>query len=183
MINFEILDKNKTYICLEQGQGKISDVIRKYSREYCYNIQSVPSHVFALVYDKQCKQWLIYESHIVGSKMGCLASGTRRYYKPILEKVFPQVCIHSNVYEANVNEEKLKEYLCKPYGVGDIFALMNASKRHALGKKKDHFGYICSEYIALSFPAICSYFNLPAHCITPAHFLRYFLDNDIEEIS
>lgn len=183
MIDFDKLDKEQTYICLEYGQGKISEVIKKYSREYCYNREEVPSHVFALCYDKQCKQWLIYESHMVGSRMGCLASGTRRYYKPILEKVFPQVIIHSNVYPASLEEEKLQEYLCQPYGIGDIFALLNASKKHNLGKKKDRYGYICSEYIALAFPNICAYFNLPAHCITPAHFLKYFFDQDIEPIS
>lgn len=182
MINFDKLDKEQTYVCLEYGQGSISKVIQKYSKEYCYNME-VPSHVFALIYDKQCKQWQVYESHLRASSMGCLASGTRRYYKPVLTNVFPQVVLHSDVYPININEDILKEYLEQPYGIGDIFSLMVASKLHTLGKKKNRYGYICSEYIALAFPNICAFFNLPAHCITPAHFLRYLLDNDIEKIT
>ena len=181
MINFDKLDKNKTYVCLEYGVGKISKIIQKYSKEYCYDME-VPSHVFALVYDNRVKDWLIYESHMQGNKVGMLPSGVRKYYRVILEKVLPHVILHSDVYQLTLDTNQLEKLIGKPYGVGDIFALMNASKHHSNGKQKNRIGYICSEYIASAFPCICYHFNLPPHCITPSHFLRFVLDKDIEKI-
>lgn len=179
MINFDKLDTTKTYIGLEYGSSSIAKIIAKYTREYCYNREHIPSHIFALVYDEGCKQWMIYESHMKGSSMGCLASGVRRYYRVILQKVFPQVCFSSDVYQLDLDKEVLNKLIGKPYGVGDIFALMKASLAHNNGKQKNRIGYICSEYIALAFKPIQQYFNLPSWCITPSHFLRYVLDNKI----
>lgn len=182
MINFKILDKNKTYVCLEYGTGTISKLIQQYTKEYCDNV-TPPSHVFALVYDNRVKDWLVFESHSNPSEMGCLSSGTRRYYRVILEKVFPQVLTHTEVYQLDINVDTLYKFLCKPYGFGDILQLMKAALHHTNGKQKDRPGYICSEYIALSYPLIQEYFDLPSWCITPAHFKKYVMDNQIGKIS
>lgn len=182
MIDFSLLNPNKTYICLEYGVGKISKIIQKYTKEYCYDLE-VPSHVFALVYDDKVKDWLIYESHMQGNKVGMLSSGVRKYYRVILQKVLPHVILHSNVYEVTLDIPQLEKLIGKPYGVGDILKLMKAAKFHSNGKQKNVYGYICSEYIATAFPCICFYYNLPPHCITPAHFLRFFLDKGITKLS
>lgn len=182
MIDWDKLDVNKTYVCLEYGTGAISRTIRKLTKEFCYDMD-VPSHVFALVYDKRCGQWLIYESHNLPSSMGCLAAGTRRYYKPILTNVFPQTCITSQVYQIDINEKVLIKNLNKPYGYGDIAQLLRACLTNKNGKQKNIYGVICSEYIALACKAIRKYLKLPAHCITPAHWLKYIIDNKIERIS
>ena len=50
------------------------------------------------------------------------------------------------------------------------------------GKQKNREGIICSEYMALCNDEICKFYNLPAHCITPAHFQNYFDKNNIKPI-
>ena len=181
MIDWDKLDINKTYVGLEYGQSNISQLVRKLTKEFCYNMD-VPSHVFALCYDHRVGQWLCYESHNLPSEMGCLASGTRRFYKPIMTLVFPQTCIHSDIYELKLDEKILIKNLNKPYGYGDIVKLLRACLTDTNGKQKDFPGLICSEYIALASKDLRDYLKLPTHCITPAHFLKYFLDNDIEKV-
>lgn len=182
MIDWNKLDKNKTYVGLERGQGPTSKVIRKLTKEFCYDREDVPSHIFALIYDHRCGQWLIYESHYLPSSIGCLSSGTRRYYKPILTFVFPQTCINSDIYELELDEDILIQNLGKPYGYGDIAKLLRACLLNTNGKQKDFPGLICSEYIALACPKLTLALSLPPWCITPAHYLKYFLDNHIEKI-
>lgn len=181
MINWDKLDTTKTYVCLEYGTGKVSELISKLTKEFCYNLKT-PSHVFALVYDDRMKAWTIWESHAQGNRMGMLPSGTRMYYKVILEKCLPHVVLHSDVYQVDINKDQLKADLNKPYGLGDISRLLRAITLHRNGKQKDFPGLICSEYIARAYVRIQDYLNLPPHCITPAHWLKYFLDNGVLKV-
>lgn len=180
MINWDKLNPDKTYVVLEYGQGIISKLIRKLTREFCYDMD-VPSHVLALVYDHQVGQWMIYESHNLPNEMMCLPAGTRRYYKPQFIYAFPQTNIGGEVYEIPLSIENLVKNLGKVYGYGDISKLLRACLFHTNGKQKDFPGLICSEYLALACRPIRKYFHLPAHCITPAHWLRYIIDNKIEK--
>lgn len=182
MIDWDKLDIDKTYVVLEYGQGVISKLIRKLTKEFCYDMD-VPSHVLALVYDHRVGQWMVYESHNLPNEMMCLPAGTRRYYRPQFVYAFPQTVTNGEVYEVRLNVKTLIKYLGQPYGYGDISKLLRACLLDNNGKQKDGFGIICSEYLALAYKPIRDYFNLEAHCITPAHWLRYLLDNDIEEIS
>jgi len=181
MIHFDKLDKTKTYVCLEYGTGKISKLIQKFTKDFCYN-QTPPSHVFALVYDIRTKDWIVYESHAARSKVGGLPSGTRKYSRDILEKVFPMVVLHSDCYQADISKDILEYLLGRPYGLGDIERIMRACLVHRYGKQRNAKGLICSEYIANCFEPVCYHFNLPPHCITPAHFKAYFIDKGVKPI-
>lgn len=182
MIDWDKLDTNKTYVVLEYGQGIISKLIRNLTKEFCYNMD-VPSHVLALVYDKRMSQWLIYESHNVPNQMMCLPAGTRRYYKPQFVYAFPQTVTNGEVYEIKLDVDCLIRNLGRPYGYGDITKLLRACILDNNGEQRDGFGIICSEYLALAYKPIRDFFKLEAYCITPAHWLRYLLDNDIEKVS
>ena len=77
---------------------------------------------------------------------------------------------HNSVIERQFLLEKNIGF---PYGTGDIESLLRAAIFHRNGKQKDRPGLICSEYIALCSEDIQKFCNLPAWCITPAHFQHY----------
>lgn len=181
MIDLDKLDKRRTYIVLEYGTGAISKIIQKLTEDFCKQAKQVPSHVLALVYED--KIWRVYESHMKPEKDFDLPSGVRTYEFDTFAKAFPKIVKKGEVYQIRFNKKKLKNLLGQPYGMGDIEALLRASIFNRNGKQKDRKGLICSEYLADCYAKIRKYFYLPAHCITPAHWLRYILEKRIERIS
>lgn len=181
-INFDKLNKDKTYVCLEYGTGKISKLIQRFTKEYCPNAKEVPSHVFTLVYDKRLCTWLVYESHASANKVAGIKSGTRKYLQVLLENYFPDVVLHTDCYQVDININSLEKDLNKPYGLGDISRLMRAAILNRNGKQSDFPGLICSEYIARAYHPIQIYLGLKPHCITPAHWLDYLLENNIPKV-
>lgn len=180
-INIAKLDKRRTYILLEYGTSIISKMIQRFSQEFGPPRRVVPSHVLALVYED--KVWRVYESHFNPEPDADLPSGSRTYTLDKLKQVFPQTYYKGVVYPVRFNKRKLKDYLGQPYGLGDIAALMRASILNRNGKQSDRRGVICSEYLALCCKKICQYFDLKPHCITPAHWLRYLVENNIKPLS
>lgn len=178
MIDIEVLDKSKTYIGLQYGNSRIAKKIKKYTRYYCPNSKDVPTHILALVY--RLGEWWVYESHLKGNKKLGIPSGVRRYKFDIwLKKENPD---EYKFYPLKVSLKKLEEYIGLPYGTGDIVSLLMSALLHNNGKQNDREGLICSEYIALCIPAVCKYLSLPAWCITPAHFQRYFDEIGLDEV-
>jgi len=178
MFDFEILDKKKTYVGLQYGTSFIAKQIKKYSKEYAPDSKDIPTHVMGLKY--RYGTWWIFESHAKGFKNLGIPAGVRRIKRELWEKV--EATDEFCVYPLKLSIKSLENYIGLPYGVGDIKSLMRASIFHNNGKQKDRDGLICSEYIALCNKDICKYYDLPAHCITPAHFQNYFDKNGIEKI-
>ena len=180
VIDFNKLDKRKSYIVLEYGTSLVSKLIDKFTEDYYPCVKRRPSHVLALKHLGYC--WQIFESHLQPTES--LESGVRTYSQFLFEAEFPKIMKSTGVvYPFPTDLRKLKSLLGQPYGVGDILSLGKSYFLHSNGKQKDRTGYICSEYIASANKEIQSYFNLPPHCITPAHFLRYLEENNIKPIT
>ena len=171
-IILENLDKRRSYICLETGRSAISKQIQKLTKQFVEDglKDKVPSHIFMLLYEKP--DWVIYESHMKGIKEYDIPSGVRSYKAslPFVEDVLRR----SVGYPLRINKRMLKEHLGELYGVRDILELAKVCLiSHNNGEQPDRVGLICSEYAALCYPKIMKDLNLPAHCITPAHWLQY----------
>lgn len=178
MIDFDKLDKKTKYLGLQYSERSfIAKQIKRFSKCYAPNSEKIPIHVFALVY--RLDEWWVYESHSDSNKNYGVPSGVRRYKKDIWLKIEK----HQEEFEAyplNIDFKSLEHYIGMPYSIGDIKSLLHAALHHSNGKQKDKKGLICSEYLALCYPDICRYFDLPAHCITPAHFQRYIEEKGIK---
>ena len=179
MLDFSMLDKRKTYIGLQYGTSFIAKQIMKYSKEYAPNSKEIPTHVMALKY-RYGIQW-IFESHANGFKDLGIPAGVRRIKQDLWEQVESEQEFH--IFPMKLSIKKLEEYIGLPYGAGDIRSLMKASIFHNNGKQKNRKGLICSEYIALCNKEICKFYDLPAHCITPAHFQNYIDNKQIARVA
>lgn len=174
---FNNFDKTKTYIGLQFGTSLIAKKIAKYSKIYCPHTDKVPTHIIALVY--HLGEWTVYEStHTARLELG-LNSGVRHYN---INKFLKLEKIEEyKFYQIDLDFKALDELLGEQYAMASIKDLMLAAIHKNNGKQKDRQGYICSEYIATAFTPIVDYFKLPAWCITPAHFMKYIIDNGIQE--
>lgn len=166
------LDKRRSYLCLETGRSAISKQIQKLTKQFVSEglQKNVPSHVFMLVYEKP--DWIIYESHMKGIKDFGIPAGVRCYKAdlPFVEEVLRR----SVGFPLRINKRLAKKYLGEPYGVRDILELAKVCLiSHNNGEQPDRAGLICSEYAALCYPKITKDLGLPAHCITPGHWLQY----------
>ena len=179
MIDFEKLNKKKTYIGLEYGTSLIANQIRKFSKCYAPNSKEIPTHVFALVY--RYGNWWIYESHAKGYTDLGIPKGVRRYKKELWLQVEKDTQKNFKAFEQKVSRKMLEEFIGQPYGMGDIKNLLRAAIHKNNGKQKNGKGLICSEYLAHCYPEICKYYSLPEYCITPAHFQDYFDTKEIKE--
>lgn len=166
------LDKRRSYLCLETGRSAISRQIQRLTKQFVDESlrKNVPSHVFMLVYEKP--GWVIYESHMQGIKEYDIPAGVRCYKAnlPFVADILRRtVC-----FPLRINKRILKEHLGEPYGVRDILELAKVCLiSHNNGEQPDRAGLICSEYAALCYPKIMKDLNLPAHAVTPAHWLQY----------
>lgn len=165
------LDKRRSYVCLETGTSAISRQIQRLTKQFVDEglRDKVPSHIFMLVYEKP--DWVIYESHMKGIKEYGIPAGVRSYKAslPFVEEVLRR----SVGFPLRINRKLAKKYLGSPYGVRDILELTKVCITHKNGTQVDKPGLICSEYAALCYPKIMKDLNLPAHAITPAHWLGY----------
>lgn len=175
---FDKFDKKKTYIGLQFGTSLIAKKIAKYSKIYCPNVDKVPTHIIALVY--RLGDWFIYEStHTARLELG-LNSGVRHYKK---DKFLQLEDINEyKFYQVDLDFKALDELLGEQYAMKSIKDLMLAGIKKDNGKQEDRQGLICSEYVARAYYPIKEYFSLPVWCITPAHWYRYVLDNNIKEV-
>lgn len=181
MIDFENLDKKIIYLGLQYGvKSFIAKQIRKYSKCYCPNSKEVPTHALAFSFENS--DWWVYESHAKGNKKLGIPAGVRRYKVKKWLELEKENLKEFKAYPLDIDRNALEEYIGYPYGLGDIKSLMLACIKHSNGKQKDKDGYICSEYIALAYPKICEFYELPAWCITPAHFKDYLDRYSIEEV-
>lgn len=182
MINFENLDKERIYLGLQYGSGNfISDTIKKCTKMYAPESKEIPTHVFALVY--RLGGWWIYESHHKPHSRFDVPSGVRRFRQEIWSMVEENNLQTFKAYPLDISFLWLEEYIGRPYGVGDIKELYKAWLKKSNGKQKDQKGLICSEYIAMCYKPITDFFELPAWCITPAHFQCYLDKLGIESVS
>lgn len=180
VIDFNKLDKRKSYILLEYGTSLVSKLIDKFTKDYYPSVPHRPSHVLALKYNGYC--WQIFESHLQPTES--LESGVRTYSQFLFEAEFPKIIKSTGVvYPFPTDIKKLKSLLGQPYGVGDILSLGKAYFLDNNGEQKNRDGYICSEYLATANKDIQKYFSLKPHCITPAHFLRYLEENNVKPIT
>lgn len=166
------LDKRRSYVCLETGRSAISRQIQRLTKQFVNEDlrDKVPSHIFMLVYEKP--DWIIYESHMKGIKEYGIPSGVR-CYKASLPFVEDVLC-RSVGYPLRINKRLAKKHIGEPYGVKDILELAKVCLiSHNNGEQPDREGLICSEYAALCYPKIMKDLELPAHCITPGHWLQY----------
>lgn len=173
MINFEQLDRTKTYIALQYGESQIAKAIAKCTKKYAPNCERIPTHVLALYYRADLKDWWIYESHLVANKEVEITSGVRHYDRVRFFNAEEKALKQFFTYEMPFNVYMLEKYLGEKYGTRDITALLRADLLNRNGKQSNKKGLICSEYLALAYPHICDFFNLSAHCITPAHWAQY----------
>lgn len=183
MIDITKLDKRKTYVCCEFGTSNISKVIKTLTARYAPSCKKVPSHIWVLLYNKSDKRWWVYESHLKAVKEYGLPSGVRSYPLDTLILAMPNVIMSSEMFDIKGLDRHLLELLIgQPYGTGDIEALMRAALFNRNGKQKDRKGIICSEYVAMVYPTICEWFDLPSWCITPAHWYEYLTTRDKKDI-
>ena len=171
-IILENLDKRRSYICLEVGSSAISKQIQRLTKQFAPEDSDIPipSHVFMLVYEKP--YWVIYESHMSPRKSYNIPSGVRRY--PAMYPFVLNVLQRSWAFPIKVNRKVMRSHLGEPYGVKDILELAKVCLiTHDNGTQPDREGLICSEYAALCYPKIIKDLQLPAHAITPAHWLGY----------
>lgn len=171
MIDFSKLDKTKTYLGLQYGTSMVAKAIRKYSQCYAPDSEVIPTHVLALIH--YLNSWWIYESHMHAHRDMGIPSGVRRYKASKWLEIEEDELEEFEAVPMEFDIEQMEEYIGFPYGIGDIQALMKAALLHNNGEQEDHEGLICSEYLALCHPDICAYYQLPAYCITPAHFQDY----------
>ena len=122
-----------------------------------------------LVYEKP--YWVIYESHMTPRKAEHIPSGVRRY--PAMYPFVLDVLQRSTAFPVKLDRKTMRKHLGEPYGVKDILELAKVCITHSNGTQPDREGLICSEYAALCYPKIIKDLNLPAHCITPGHWLQY----------
>lgn len=166
------LDKRRSYVCLETGTSAISRQIQRLTKQFVDEElrDKVPSHVFMLAYEKP--YWVIYESHMSPRKAEHIPSGVRRY--PAMYPFVLDVLQRSVAFPVKLNRKTMRSHLGEPYGVRDIFELAKVCLiTHNNGEQPDRAGLICSEYAALCYPKITKDLNLPAHAITPGHWLQY----------
>lgn len=175
---FENLDKTKTYIGLQFGKSLIAKKIAKYSKIYCPNVDKVPTHIIALVY--RLDDWFIYESTYTARLELGLNSGVRHYKQDKFSQL--EDINEYKFYQIDLDFKALDELLGEQYAMASIKDLMLAGIKKDNGKQDDRQGLICSEYIARAYYPIKEYFSLPAWCITPAHWYKYILDNNIKEV-
>ena len=171
-IILENLDKRRSYLCLETGRSAISKQIQRLTKQFVGEElrKNIPSHVFMLVYEKP--YWVIYESHMTSRKDVDIPSGVRRY--PAMYPFVLDVLQRSVAFPVKLNRATMRKHLGEPYGVKDILELAKVCLiSHNNGEQPDREGLICSEYAALCYPKIMKDLNLPAHAITPAHWLGY----------
>lgn len=178
MINFENLDKNKTYLGLQYGTSLIAKQIKRFSKCYAPDSENIPTHVLALVY--RLGEWWVYESHAKGFKELGVPAGVRRYKLSVWQQIEKNTQNQFKAIPFDVDFKELENYIGMPYGVGDIRNLLKAAIFHNNGKQKDRQGLICSEYIALCASYVPEFYNLPAYCITPAHFEDYIQKHPCE---
>lgn len=171
MINFDKLNKKKTYCGLQYGDSLIAKEIRKFSKCYAPNSKEIPTHVAMFVY--RFDSWWVYESHSKGCKALGVPEGVRRYRIEIWKHIEKNWQSEFKAFQIDVDLKVLENLIGQPYGTGDIKSLMKAALFKTNGKQKDRFGEICSEYFAEAYPKICEFYGLPAHCITPAHVQNY----------
>lgn len=165
------LDKRRSYVCLETGTSAISRQIQRLTKQFVSEElrDKIPSHVFMLVYEKP--YWVIYESHMTSRKDVDIPSGVRRY--PAMYPFVLDVLQRSVAFPIKLDRKVMRKHLGEPYGVKDILELAKVCITHSNGTQVDKPGLICSEYAALCYPKIMKDLNLPAHTITPAHWLGY----------
>lgn len=171
MIDFEQLDKHKTYLGLQYGTSFIANKIRSFSKEYAPDSKEIPTHVLAFVY--RLGDWWIYESHAKGDKKLGVPAGVRRYKLAVWLEIENNTQEQFKAVPFNFDFKALENYIGHPYGMGDIRSLLKAAIFHSNGKQKNRDGFICSEYLALCAPKVPEFYNLPEYCITPAHFQDY----------
>ncbi len=156
------LDRRKQYVGIEIGDSRIARLIQFQTA----NISNLPvketaSHIFGIVYVN--REWTVYESHF--SSKGVTKYPLKKYLKQNKSKFIQFI-------EYKLNKKALEYYYQNNpgYGIWDIF-----TKAFNLFDKNNGMGLICSEYIAIGMDFdICSFFNLPAHVITPAHYQVFF---------
>lgn len=167
------LNRIKTYIVLQQGKSKISKLIQKYSKEYCRNQEFIPTHL--LMFKFRFGKWWVYESTHSPVDEYLINGGVRHYEADIWLELEKDNLDQYRFYEVDLDYYSMEKYIGQPYGYGDIKQLMLASIRHSNGLQKDYKGLICSEYGALCCKEVRDFYGeLPAWCITPAHFQNMF---------
>ena len=178
-IDFNSLDKQKTYVGLQYGPGISSKIIRLFTRQYCPN-HDIPIHVFCFANNGE--DWLIYQScYRANPRLGTFpgASKSKAEEWAISRRNHRKKC---EVFEVDVNIAPLEENIGVKYGLKDVLKLGKAILLGRNGKQQDSPGVLCSEYIALGIDNICKFYNIPSWCITPAHFKDYFIQNGIATV-
>lgn len=171
MIDFNKLNKKKTYLGLQFGRSLIAKTIAKFSKMYCPTQKLIATHALAFVYEND--SWQVYESHLKAEPILNIPSGVRTYSVADWLKIEENSLVEFRAYPIKLDIGELKKHIGEKYGTGDIKSLLRAAVFHSNGKQKDRDGLICSEYIALAFKPIQKYYKLPPHCITPAHFQNF----------
>lgn len=178
-MNLTKLNKRKTYIGLQYGNSLIAKEIRRFSKEYAPNSKEIPTHICGLVY--RLGEWWVFESHANGVKDLGIPSGVRHYRASVWNKVEPKCDAEYKIFPLPLDIKNLEIFIGQPYSIGDIKSLLRVSIfNRKNGKQKDRNGLICSEYIANCCAKITKFYDLPAHCITPAHFQNYIDVSGIE---
>lgn len=176
IIDLAKLDPQKTYVGMQYGIDKTAKGIQICTQKYCPDSE-VPSHVFSLVNENG--EWYIYQSNGHATPTLGASAGVNKTRAVDWIALAKNQVKRFETYEFPVDRTVLQNHMGEGYGKGDIVNLLKAFLFNSNGQQGDAPGLICSEYIALSSPEIQSFYNLPAWCITPAHFKNYVLTNGI----
>ena len=173
LLDFNNLDKDKTYVGLQYGTDNVAKQIQRFSGEYCPGAEA-PTHTICLTNENG--EWIVYQSSGRPNELLGTPSGT---YKISASKWADVVRKKFELYDMNVDTKILEQNLGQQYGSRDIVQLMKVSILNKNGTQSDCPGVTCSEYISLGFDKICQFFKLPAWCITPAHYKSYVMQQNI----
>lgn len=179
MYKTELLDKNATYsgLLFRAGsdwfspswwiQFKGQDTAKRLG--YVFDKDNVPTHSFALVYEKwnDVLGWVVYESHFK-------TKGVHKQW--FYEWAEDNDDSYFILAEDNLNVDKLNLLLGRPYGTVDMVAFIVDyfkrifTRRPSVIHRIDN-GLFCTEYLAICQikNKLKDKFNLPEYALEPIH--------------
>lgn len=179
IVDLTKLDPQKTYVGMQYGVDGTAKGIQICTQKYCPDSE-VPTHIFSLVNEKG--KWVIYQSNGHATPALGTSAGVNRSNAADWIGLAKNQVKRFEIYEMPLDRSVLHSHMGERYGSGDLVNLFKAFLFNCNGSQGDAAGLMCSEYVALSNPNIQEFYNLPAWCITPAHFKNFVLQNNIPAI-
>ncbi len=177
MNKFANLNKNKSYVFVQSGEGLVSDRIKNWSlNDMKMNdleniIGEIPSHAGLLYYSYFYADWMVLESHFK----------SKGVHEITLTKWLRQYCKHADTiefFEQAFDLSFARSLIGTHYGTMNIFRMsierwLEFIFKANLSFSMPFFGLVCSGYVAKVVPEICKFFEIKNYEVAPYH-IKYF---------